>query len=203
MPKTKLLALALVLGLASVFTMQVQANEEDMIATEQVVYESVVPLSTYGVFVRAIQQERTLWCWAAASVAVIEQQTRMTITQSEFVRDTLNISLHVPNEELPNRAASFNMVRDGLYSHRVRTHPTRGRLNAIEIRENFLSFRPIFAGLARPGVDHAVVVVGYNMVTDTLHFMDPHTGTTNITTLTALANGTPALGRWVESVVLR
>lgn len=126
--------------------------------------------ATYSVSVPKEKQEKTLWCWAASSVSILENLGTNT-TQSDFCT--------VVKGKITNKAANDSEAQDGLSHYGYSSKLTTSYLSFNTIRLEIYNYeRPIYMGWSwNSGGGHALVIDGYDMSSeDYVSYMDPHDG---------------------------
>lgn len=130
-------------------------------------------------------QERTNWCWAAASVSIARYRNKTFTSSSGFYGVPVTQSSHVScatglygsASEVPR---TFPDIKDDfgrLYGFNPRSYA--GYFSAIEVAShlNTLSGNPLYIGLEGPAFAHIVLIVGIHDYSKyQLQILDPGDG---------------------------
>ncbi|WP_162906940.1 papain-like cysteine protease family protein [Allorhizocola rhizosphaerae] len=123
--------------------------------------------------VTAYQQEKSNWCWAAASKMIIKYKTGRTVSQCQIVKDGKHIST------CPNQAGTRANVMSALSQNGVNSG-SQVDLTWAQMKNEIDSSRPIYSGIVwrSNGAGHAHVIRGYYSTgySTGVSYIDPATG---------------------------
>ncbi|NGQ96295.1 hypothetical protein G3578_14105 [Brevibacillus sp. SYP-B805] len=126
--------------------------------------------AVYSIGVSEELQQEDEWCWAAASVSILDYFGE-SVDQDEVVE-------YVKGDVI-NEGATDSEVQDGLEHWGVDSTRTTSYLSFSTIKSEIYNYeRPIYAGWTwDTGGGHAVVLDGYDDdTTDYVEYMDPWDG---------------------------
>lgn len=157
-------------------------------------FEQLSP-GLHAIAVPNVKQSRSLWCWAASSVAVLGSRG-ISVTQDNFVRQQLN--------EVVNQAGTVQNVVNGMRHWGLSSAFADSGLQFGVVRQDLIANRPIVAGYFLQGgsIGHMVVISGLDTTISHYEVMDPALGRKVHHATWDLAPGSSALN-WTASVRLR
>lgn len=133
--------------------------------------------------VKKVIQERTLWCWDACSVAVLDHYG-INVSQNDFCT--------VVKGNVVNETATTAEVSTGLNHYGIDSKVISSGLSFSAIRAQVYNYdRPmIMCWIWNSGGGHMMVLEGYSIdSTNYVSYMDPYDGQYHISTYSYVSNG--------------
>ncbi|MCL2592027.1 MAG: hypothetical protein FWD82_01555 [Defluviitaleaceae bacterium] len=203
----KLISFSLALALLFQSTTTIFATDSIILLEDDFTYleidhhEEIVPFN-HGVFstwVPNIRQENNVWCWAAASVAMLQTRGIHT-TQRQFAQFAI--------WTLPLERLAFTWeAANGISAFGVHNTIINRNLNGSELVNEISAHRPVYARRVRGGAVSHVYVIS---TVDTFNFdwglamMDPWVGSHITFSLSAFTiDPWDSHTRWADTIVLR